>query len=377
MKHPFSTLVGVLLLSGLPSPVALGQVYYPIPGLVDESTGFMDSYVAGGWYRGSAVIARDPKLIYSCAHLFYNSGKWATNYSFHRAYDGKDYPRRRDGVSPRGLLNFTSYSSGVKAHGSSSKQAFASDFTILYGNSGFGPAVGWWPLGSAVLRSASLKRVVGYPARSDYTGKSGRSYQHATDWFDYAARRVSGAYHGFDNVSTGPGNSGGPVFVQNEATGLDYLAGILVSGSRKSAGVVALDASTDAMADSALAEAGPAVALSNSAPFELADASRSFASVPLEFSGSSGSVKQLKLSLSVKTGRPGDLEIYLKSPGGRMRWISRHPGGTAADLTLVAADYSDTFRGCAEAGTWEVRLRDVVAGVAATFESCSLEIITQ
>jgi subtilisin-like proprotein convertase family protein len=131
------------------------------------------------------------------------------------------------------------------------------------------------------------------------------------------------------------------------------------------------------MADSALAEAGPAVALSNSAPFELADASRSFASVPLEFSGSSGSVKQLKLSLSVKTGRPGDLEIYLKSPGGRMRWISRHPGGTAADLTLVAADYSDTFRGCAEAGTWEVRLRDVVAGVAATFESCSLEIITQ
>lgn len=365
------------MLSGLPGSVALGQVYYPLPGLVDESTGFMESYVAGGWYRGSAVIARDPKLLYSCAHLFYESGKWATDYYFHRAYYGKDYPRRRDGVSPRGLLNFTSYSSGVKAHGSSSKQAFASDFTILYGNSGFGPAVGWWPLGSPVLRSANLKRVIGYPAKIDYTGKSGRSYQHATEWFNYAARREYGAYHGFDNVSTGPGNSGGPVFVQDEETGLDYLAGILVSGARKSAGVVALNDSTDAMADSALAEADTAVSMSNSAPFELADASGSFASVPLESAGSSGSVKQLKLSLSVKTARPGDLEIYLKSPGGRMRWIARHPGGSAADLTITGADYSDTFRGCAEAGTWEVRLRDVAAGVSATFESCSLEIITQ
>jgi subtilisin-like proprotein convertase family protein len=377
MKHPFPTLAGVLLLSSLAIPVALGQVYYPIPGLVDESTGFMESYAAGGWYRGSAVIARDPKLIYSSAHLFYENGKWATDYYFHRAYHGKDSPRRRDGVSPRGLLHFTSYSSGVRAYGSSSKVAFASDFTILYGNTGFGTAVGWWPLGSPVLRSANLKRVVGYPARIDFTGKTGRSYQHSTEWFDYAARREYGAYHGFDNVSTGPGNSGGPVFVQDENTGLDHLAGILVSGSRKSAGVVALDDSTDAMADSALAEESTTLASSNSGSFEVPDASGSFSSIPLEVPASSGSVKQLKLSLSVTTGRPGDLEIYLKSPGGRIRWIARHPGGTAADLTITGADYSDTFRGCAENGTWEVRMRDVVAGVSTTFQSCSLEIITQ
>ena len=100
MKHPFPTLAGVLLLSSLAIPVALGQVYYPIPGLVDESTGFMESYAAGGWYRGSAVIARDPKLIYSCAHLFYENGKWATDYYFHRAYHGKVIHVHRPELQP-------------------------------------------------------------------------------------------------------------------------------------------------------------------------------------------------------------------------------------------------------------------------------------
>lgn len=351
-----------------------GQVYYPLPGLVDESTGMMESLVAGDWYRGSAVIARDPKLIYSCAHLFYESGQWATDYLFHRAYHSGSYPGEFDGVSPRGLHYFTSYSSGVKSYGSDSEVAFASDFTVLYGNSGFGPAVGWWAKGGPALRSSLPKRIVGYPSDIDFTGESGRCYQHATDWFGREAIQVFGAYHEFDDVSTGPGNSGGPVFVRDDSSGNDYLAGILVAGTTRTAGVVALDLSTNTMAGYALGLKDQTRSFSNTSGFRLPDGSRTFSVIPIKVSGFSGSIARLKLSVSATTRRRGDLEVYLRSPSGRIRWISKRAGGSADDLKIDDLDLSAAFGGYSANGTWQLRMRDAAAGVRATFVSGTIQI---
>ena len=367
-------LAGISLLLYLSGPASAGKMYYSVPGLVDESTGLMESYVAGDWYRGSAVIARDPKLIYSCAHLFYERGKWATDYIFHRAYHSADEPGDTDAAYPRGLNYFTSYSTGVKAYGANSDAAFASDFTILYGNTGFGPAASWWPRGGPALKSNQLKRVVGYPVEIDFTGESGRAYQHTTGWFNYTGFRMLGNYYDFDNVSTGPGNSGGPIFVRDSISGQDRLAGILVSGSRRTAGVVALDLASDTMAGYVLGLKNQTLTFSNANPLLLPDGGAAFSSQSMEVAGFSGSIAKLKFSMAVTTSYRGDLEIYLRSPAGRIRWITKRSGGSLHDLIISGADFSGSFKGQSPNGIWELRMRDTAAGDPATFQNCSLTV---
>jgi hypothetical protein len=374
MNQAVSLLAGSLLWSGFSISATGGSVYYPQPGLVDDSTGLMESLVAGDWYRGTAVVARDPKLLFSCAHLFFESGEWATDYHFYRANHSKSYPDELDAASPRGLHYFTSYSSGVKSFGSDSNQAFASDFTVFYGNSAFGPAVAGWSNGGPALRSSSPKRIVGYPIRTDFTGVSGHCYQHATDWFNYQAFRLYGGYHEFDDVSTGPGNSGGPIYVQNAATGADLLAGILVSGTKRTAGIKVLDITTETMASRALGLESRTVTFKNLVSSKLPDGSKAYTVMPIRVSGFSGAIEKLKLSLSIATKRRGDLDVYLRSPNGRIRWISRHSGGMSDNLEIKGLNLSDTFSGTSANGTWELRMRDATVGTRATFLSASLRV---
>jgi hypothetical protein len=305
--------------------------------------------------------------------LYYEGGKWATNYRFFRAYHGRSFPNAVDGAVPRGLHYFTSYSAGVRSNGPNADRTFASDFTVLYGNSGFGPAVGWWSSGGPALRSNQPKRVVGYPADIDYTGELGRVFQHATSWFDYPAYRVVGGFHEFEDVSTGPGNSGGPVFVRDNL-GNEDLAGILVAGSRRTAGVVALDLSTDTLAGYALGLQEITRSFSNTTPLRLPDGGKAYTAIPIQISGFSGSIVKFHVSLSVSTLRRGDLDVFLRSPAGRIRWISRRDGGTADNLQVNQLNLSNTFRGTAANGTWQLWIRDAVKGSASTFQKASIKI---
>lgn len=371
MKRTFSVIASSFLVAGFSTAA---KVYYPVPGLVNESTGLLESFIAGDWYRGSGVVARDPRLIFSCAHLFYESREWATDYQFYRASHSRDYPDEATGVSPRGLHYFTSYSSGVKAHGTDSDQAFAADFTVLYGYDSFGPAAASWPVGGPALRSSSPKLIVGYPSDIDFTGAAGHCYQHSAGWFNYEAFRLYGGYHEFDDVSTGSGNSGGPIFVRDTATGNDLLAGILVAGTRRTAGIVALDLSTDTLAGYALGLQDKTLAFSETSARKLTDGTKSYTTIPIRVSGFSGTTSKLKLSLSIATKRRGDLDVFLKSPNGRTRWISRRAGGSLDDLEIHDLSLSKFFSGYSPNGTWQIKVRDAAAGTRATFLSGSLKV---
>lgn len=368
-----TAIAGSLFFAAILSESHGKEVFFPLPGLADESTGFMESKVNGDWYRGSGVIAKDPKLIYSCAHLYYEGGKWATNYRFFRAYHGRTFPDSGDGASPRGLHYFTSYSAGVKAYGADADRTFASDFTVLYGNTGFGPAVGWWSKGGSALRSYLPKRVVGYPAEIDYTGMQGRVFQHATPWFDYPAYRVIGEFYEIKDVSTGPGNSGGPVFVRDNL-GNEDLAGILVAGTRRTAGMVALDLSTDTLSGYALGLPEITRSFSNRNSVRIPDGGKAYTAIPIEVSGFSGSIVSLQVSLSIATPRRGDLDVFLRSPAGRIRWISKRKGGTEDNLQIDKLNLSTAFRGNAANGKWEIWIRDAVKGSKATFQNASIRI---
>lgn len=366
---------GSLSFVGATAAGIAAPVFYPKPGLVDQSTGLMESLVGGYWYRGSAVVARDPHLLFSCAHLFYEQREWASDYYFHRAHNAKGYPPEGSGASPRGFHYFTSYSSGVNAYGQDSDVAFASDFTVFYANKEMAPdAVDWWPKGGPALRSGKSKRIVGYPSRVDFTGANGHCYQHATDWFSYDAYKVLSGFNEFQDVSTGPGNSGGPVFVHDPTSGNDRLAGILVSGSRRTAGVIALDLSTHTLSSYALGEEDQALTFSNAVARALPDPGGSDTVFPIQVSGFSGTIQKIKLSLNVSTTRRGDLNVYLKSPSGRIAWINKQSSDSGDNLILNGQNLTNRFGGFAPNGQWEIHIRDTTPGVQAVFNSYSLAI---
>ena len=116
----------VLACGLLASGTAGAGVTYPKRELASESAGYLESQIGRYLYRGSAVVARDPKLLFSCAHLFYEKGRWASSYRFARAWDADTYPEASQMVAPRGFKYFTSYATESDNRGSESNAAFAS-----------------------------------------------------------------------------------------------------------------------------------------------------------------------------------------------------------------------------------------------------------
>lgn len=371
INHPFRT--GILVaLSILSASRGSAQVVFPKPTQADESTGYLESYVGWDWYRGSGVIARDSRLIFSCGHLFYENGVWATDYEFYRNYSDYNPPEPGDGASPRGFRYFTNYSDNASNYGGDSSRAFAYDFTVFYGTESFGPAVACWADGGPALRSSRDKRIVGYPAQIEYTGDPGHSYQYATDWFPNRAYQIRDTYHGFDDVSTGEGNSGGPVFVWDSANGSYSLGGILVSGSYDTAGVYALNRSSNTMASAALGLDSVTRTFSNSKALKLPDAAGSPSTRKITALEFTGTITGLKFSLAITTPRRGDLNVYLKSPSGRIRWIHKASSDTGDNVTVDQADFTSTFRGYAANGDWQLKMRDTRARNQATFKNFSV-----
>ncbi|MEO5716169.1 MAG: proprotein convertase P-domain-containing protein [Luteolibacter sp.] len=363
-------IAGLLVLA---APWASAGTYYPKPGLFNTSTGYLETEMADGWFRGSAVVARDPRLIYSCGHMLYENGMWATDYLFYRAYNSRYSPDPSTAATPRGYRYFTSYSNNVDIYGQDSGRAFAFDFTVFYGTSSFGPAVGWWSDGGGVMRSDRKKLIVGYPSRLEYNNARGYYYQHGTGWFTNRAVQTRGAYHYFKNVTTGGGNSGGPVFAK-DTDGKYYLGGILVSGNSNTAGIYALNSSSNSMASAALATKSVRGDSGNTNSVALPDASSTYLVREVTTSGFSENITDLKFSASISTPRRGDLDVYLRSPSGRIRWVHKQSKEAAADLRIDNADYSAKFRGQAANGVWQLKMRDAVSGNRATFNNFSVSV---
>lgn len=369
--------VRIPLLASLAAVVILpagGQVIYSKQKLFDGSTGYVQSYVNGGWYRGSGVIARDSRLIYSCGHVFYENGLWATDYRFHRAYHSSETPFTSSGDSPRGIRYFTSYGSNASYYGVESSRTYAYDFTVLYGNDSFGSAVGWWTDGGSILRSDRWKTIVGYPSRVEYTGAPGYAYQHATDWFTNRGEQSFGSYHRIDGVSTGKGNSGGPVFVYDSDTDDYYLGGILVSGSPALAGVYALNEDSNTMASNALGLEQVTRKFSNATARNIPDGRKAFTTRGVKVSGFSDSVTRIRFNTTIQAARRGDMDVFLRSPTGRIRWVAKNSSDKRSNITIKKANYTSRFRGVAANGKWRLKMRDVRSGKRSKFRNFKITV---
>jgi len=366
----------LVLVSFLRAP-AVQAVVYPQRGLVDQSAGFVIVDTPDYVFRGSGAIARDGRLVYSCAHVLFDNGKWATTFAFKRAWHARSWPSINNAQHPRGFRHFSDYAAYVEQFGDTDVETFNLDFTIFYSNLAFGTAMRYWADGAAAVASNAPKRIVGYPADLDYTRQLGYAYQHATPWFSTRGLDFASAYYKFDNVSTGGGNSGGPIYVRDSVDGAPVFAGVLVAGTSTTAGVRVHDAAADEMAVAALGDIdtlGESVTFSNQNAFLLPDGTRGYRQRAVAVSGFSGTLSDVEVTLLITTPFRGDLNVYLVAPNGRIQWISRRDGGSANNLSLRYRSYRSRFAGVNPNGTWRLFMRDAAPRDRASFKSFGLRV---
>lgn len=372
---------GFLLIFSLLASSSVEAQIYPrrvSPTLLEtapyNSTGMVFAEINGSW-RGSAVVARDPRLLYSCAHVVYDDGLWATDVRFIRRWHSSARPLSSQTVAVRGYRYYAPYG------GTNSAVDFSLDFSIGYGGVGttFGPAVGYLEDGTAHLRNAATSKIVlGYPATLDYTSGSGFHYQHITGPFSAGMTQSYDSYHTRAGISTGPGNSGGPVLAN--VGGKYVLAGILVSGSRTTMGVHGLDAASSTMAKNILTflagtNSANTRTVANTSSLLLPDAATTYSSRSLVVSGIPATTTATTFSLRVNTPYRGDLDVYVRSPSGRIKWVKKHDiAGDGLNLIVNNATYTSTFAGANPNGTWKLFMRDFYWGDRATFKEATLTV---
>ena len=389
------------------TPAAYGQVY-PIAETAaqlatpaSQSTGIVVSKIGTGYYRGSGAVARHGQLIYSCGHMIASNGVWASELYFLRAWNSSTLPALSQMKSVRGYKKYAEY------QGPSGNLQFSQDFIVGYdATNSFGTPLQTYVDGAKLLTTTgTTKLIAGYPAKIDFTGKTGGAFQYYTGTFTAAMYSVYPTYLNISGVSTGGGNSGGPVFVSDNGT--FKIAGVLISGATNAAGVYALSSVAETMALSAMsaigvtaspaptpspkptptpapapkptpapAPTGPAgVTITCNGNLPIPDGNSTYTRLNLNVTGLTSTVKTVTLSLNITAKVAGNLDVYLQSPNGRVSYIRQNnTKDKTADVVLTNASLTSTFAGSTCSGTWGLFMRDVVKGNPATFKSSVLTI---
>lgn len=228
-------------------------------------------------YRGSGsgAVVKHPRVVFSCAHVVFEKGQvdpWLSTVRWHRAAALDRLPPPNTGQLLRGYQYYSGYTSSAQQNLTSSA-SFAQDFVVHYAfeNTADGGYAGSWDDGVSILKSGRTKLITGYPAGLYPSDDSRRYLMHRTGPFSRAFSSANGDFLVIEEVSTGAGNSGGPVWVSDGTS--YYFAGVLVSGLERStgdatdrAGVYGVDSSSTALIEAAIREAGGAVNAPASAP---------------------------------------------------------------------------------------------------------------
>ena len=349
-----------------------------------NSVGVVQTRYGRRSFRGSAAVAQDPRLLYSCAHLVYDYWYgWASRFSFKRGYSSFR--------APTGYVPARGY---VPLQGYEQNEDFDLDFVVAYGgvNRSFGPQLSTHPSPRAAVEASDVyKMIVGYPADLDHTWRSytGYWYMHQTGPFtrayvDNNPSTLGGEYRA-QNTTTGRGNSGGPLLVW-DGNGWN-LAGILVSGSDYSdwdwwSGVYVLGSESVLVARDALGFSldGETHAVRNSNFWAAANPSRSYVRRSFDLRHAPPQTLDVSLDLSIYTGRRGDLDVFVRSPRGRVHRVTRHtldmedPEASRPDLILAGENLSGTFADVAGRGTWSLFFRDMVRGNPSSFFEATLTL---
>jgi subtilisin-like proprotein convertase family protein len=244
--------------------------------------------------------------------------------------------------------------------------------------------------GSKDLKRNIRTLITGYPAEKFYTDQTLGGYflyktgPTVTPYSSYEGKALTTTL-----VSTGPGNSGGPVWTKN-AKGKWIASGVLVGGLPSESVVYTFSKDINDLFKAVTPVIRPEIqspekmtsvsATSIFFPYnrveKIPDGEHKWTTFKMKVShfGETALVKSVRLSLDIRTKHVGDLQVILAGPGGYQTVVHNEEGAGGDNLNLTDADFSSGFTGIVANGEWQLRVQDRLRGDVATFKSFVLEI---
>lgn len=188
----------------------------------------------------SGAVVKDTRIMLSASHCIFQTDRtnpWQGSLEWFLRYASANIPVAGQGQPTRGYWYFTSYADAVRLYTMSSPESFDLDYMAAYAYAPLAEeAAPYFIDGHDAILGNPWKQTLGYPS-SLYPGAHRyRYYMHANGPWTAQCETRYGSYILCNEVSTGPGNSGGPVFVWDPQSSRYGYAGVLVSGLERSRG---------------------------------------------------------------------------------------------------------------------------------------------
>ncbi len=234
--------------------------------------------------------------------------------------------------------------------------------------------------------------ITGYPADNLYIEENIEGY------FMHKTGPVATPYEVYDGnalastlVTTGHGNSGGPIWTKN-INGKWVAAGVLVGGLPSetivygfSKEINSLTRAVTPVIQSQIDEPEIVTEVGSTSVFfpyyevkKIPDGKHEWTAIKIDVEGfpEGDLLKRLSLSLDIRTKHRGDLQVMLIGPGGYNALVHNEQGNFKNNLILKGKDFSGDFTGISPNGEWRLLVQDRLVGDIATFKSLMLEIST-
>ncbi len=367
--------------------------------LEDKDKDTFDSDLAE-FSLGSGVIAGNPKLIFSTAHIFYDRDKlWvAPPLVFSAVTEQPPFPR--------GYFRWSDYSERVTedlAQGQNGDLPLSRDTTLLWGLTPFiagAPAQIDFNGYKKLKGNKVTSMLTGFPFQIAYTDAHVDGMQlHATAP-QVSTFTVAGSnYLDVTHVSTGFGNNGGPIWVQ-DGSGDWNVAGVQTFSRPSEAGICAFSAATKTFMKAAaplIADKRKSVAINKSLSTstgryvmpktkKIPDGLHQWTKIPFNVNvfedSTETEVLAVSLDLTITTQHRGDLMVAVQAPNGLIVVIDDGEGGPEDDLVMndvsVKANTSEELWNelkPQKSGLWSILVQDRLKGDPCVVTQAELELI--
>lgn len=362
----------------------LGDEPYRFNGVVTTSVG-----------RGSGFCAWNRRTFFSAAHVVFDDEgfTWEGPPQWHARVHVNDLDEKK-AIQSRGYFRWTEYAEIAEAQQTITDRAFGRDFIVGYAFTDLikGSPANLNLAGIADLRKPIRTLITGYPAENFYLAEDISGYfMHRTGPTVNVYKPFWGNALQTTLITTGPGNSGGPIWTKNAGKGWS-AAGVLVGGMPSETIVYAFSPVVNTM----LAAVSPLIApglpqstrvngvsetsrfFSSNRVVQLPDGLHRWTDYALGVGGfeKDAKVASVKISVNVRTAHRGDLQILLTGPGGYEALIHNEEGADGRNLVISGMDVSEQFSGIEPTGRWFVRFQDRLKGDICTVQSVMLEVST-
>jgi len=392
MKALLCSMAGALTFAEAAVAEPVSKVTYPVPvdaGRIDDTPYRFTGVVVSELGRGSGFCAWNPKTFFSAAHVVYD-GEWTAPPLWYGAVNS-DTLDPEDEVQSRGYFRWNAYAELADLNGAEHPRTFGKDVILAYALTDLagGDSADLDLQGFQHLKVPNPVMITGYPAEIPYTGATNTYFMHQTGPVTTSFKGDRTRYVGTTLISTGPGNSGGPVWSQFDG-GPWKAAGVLVAGLAGETGVYALSPDVNSLIRVASPVVGdvPGKPISVSGvgassfvysmtkPKQIPDGVPQWTNFRFSVSkfATEAKVSKVRFSLDIDTSHRGDLAVWLQGPGGAMAQLALEEGGSEQDFVLTDEDLSSYFSGISANGQWTLRVQDRLKGDIATVNRIVLEI---